>query len=252
MAVSDIIPPPPGFPPFSWLIAVGHVTIAQSGPLLGDGGLPDVLTSHPDVEQPVSPIAQAQDSDSVGSPDVALLVSPLVDVGTDMVADVNRPVSLLPTVENLFVQDELRALVAIPSPDVGDRRETPVPQWRLAWEGPFLVERSPELIRSLGAGCAFRNTSYRSSDYDAPSGEFGLPVHHPQFLEWIGVLQSTCLLEMGAGRWVDHLSRDQVVAAAVQLQRDVGLMQTNLDVLDQYSLALQGTASKLIELCLGA
>ena len=29
-------------------------------------------------------------------------------------------------------------------------------------------------------------------------------------------------------------------------------MQTNLDVLDQYSLALQGMASKLIEVCLGA
>ena len=123
---------------------------------------------------------------------------------------------------------------------------------RLAREGPFLAERSPESICSLGAGCAFRNTSYRSSDYDAPSGEFGLPVHHPQFLEWIGVPQSACLLEMGTGRWVDHLSRNEAVAAAIQLQRDVGLMQTNLDVLDQYSLALQGTASKLIELCLGA
>ena len=29
-------------------------------------------------------------------------------------------------------------------------------------------------------------------------------------------------------------------------------MQTNLDILDQYSLALQGTASRLIEVCLGA
>ena len=28
-------------------------------------------------------------------------------------------------------------------------------------------------------------------------------------------------------------------------------MQTNLDVLDQYTLLLQGTALKLIELCLG-
>ena len=118
--------------------------------------------------------------------------------------------------------------------------------------GPVLAERSPESIRSLGAVCAFWNTSYHSSDYDSPSGEFGLPVHHPWFLEWIGVPQSACLLEMGAGRWADHLSRDQVVAAAVQLQWDVGLMQTNLDVLDQYSLVLQGMASKLIELCLGA
>ena len=57
---------------------------------------------------------------------------------------------------------------------------------------------------------------------------------------------------MGAGRWVDHLSCDEAVAAAVQLQRDVGLMQTNLDILDHYSLALEGTASNLIELCLGA
>ena len=37
------------------------------------------------------------------------------------------------------------------------------------------------------------------------------------------------------------------MAAAVQLQWDVCLMQTNLDVLDQYMLSLQGTASKLIE-----
>ena len=41
-----------------------------------------------------------------------------------------------------------------------------------------------------------------------------------------------------AGRWVDHLSRDEAVAATVQLQWDVGLMQTNLDVLDQYSLKI--------------
>ena len=77
-------------------------------------------------------------------------------------------------------------------------------------------------------------------------------MHHPRFLEWIGVPQSACLLEMGAGRWVDHLSHDETVAAAIQLQRDGGLMQTNLDILDQYSLALQGTASRLIEVCLGA
>ena len=42
------------------------------------------------------------------------------------------------------------------------------------------------------------------------------------------------------------------MAAAVQLHRDVCLMQTNLDVLDQYTLSLQGMASKLIERSLGA
>ena len=40
--------------------------------------------------------------------------------------------------------------------------------------------------------------------------------------------------------------------AAVHLQRDIGLMQTNLGILDQYTLSLQGTALRIIELCLGS
>ena len=87
--VPDVIPPPPGVPPFSWPIVIGHVAIEQSGSPFGDGGAPDVLASHPDVEPPFSPIAQAHDSESVGSPDVELLVSPMVDVGMDTVTDVN-------------------------------------------------------------------------------------------------------------------------------------------------------------------
>ena len=83
------------------------------------------------------------------------------------------------------------------------------------------------------------------------SGDYGLPMHHPRFLEWIGVPQSACLLEIGGGRWLDNLSWDEAVTAAMHLQQDVGLMQTNLDVLDQYTLSLQGTASKIIKLCLG-
>ena len=36
--------------------------------------------------------------------------------------------------------------------------------------------------------------------------------------------------------------------AALQLHQDDCLMTTNLDVLDQYALCLQGTASKFLEL----
>ena len=36
--------------------------------------------------------------------------------------------------------------------------------------------------------------------------------------------------------------------AAIQLHWDVCLMATNLDVLDQYALSLQGTASKILKL----
>ena len=49
------------------------------------------------------------------------------------------------------------------------------------------------------------------------------------------VPQSAGLLELSGGQWVDKLCRDQAVTATIHLQRDVGLMQTNVDVLDQYA-----------------
>ena len=116
---------------------------------------------------------------------------------------------------------------------------------------PFLAERSSSSLRCFGDGCLFCNTTYRPSDYASPSGEFGVPLHHPRFLEWIGVPESASLLEMGPGRWLHSLSRDQSMNAAIQLHRDVCLMTTNLDVLDQYALCLQGTASQILELGLG-
>ena len=39
---------------------------------------------------------------------------------------------------------------------------------------------------------------------------------------------------------------------AIQLHRDVCLMATNLDILDQYALSLQGTASKILVLGLAS
>ena len=63
--------------------------------------------------------------------------------------------------------------------------------------------------------------------------------------------ESASLLEIGPGMWLHSLSRDQAMDAAIQLHRDVCLMTTNLDVLDQYVPCLQGTASNILELGLG-
>ena len=97
--VPDVIPPPPGFPLFSWPIVSEHVTIEQSGSPLGDGGPPDVENLF---------------------------------------------------VENLFAQDRLWAPIAVLSPDVGDRRETPVPRWRRL--GRVRSWRSDLLVRSVHWG----------------------------------------------------------------------------------------------------
>ena len=122
-----------------------------------------------------------------------------------------------------LLQDLMWAPVASRPQDMtrhGDRRSpSRVPCWWLAREGPFLAERSSYVLRSFGTGCAFRNTTYRASDYAAPSGEFAVPLHYPRFLEWIG--KSGSLLEMGPGRWLDALSREKVMVPAIQLHRDV-------------------------------
>ena len=126
-----------------------------------------------------------------------------------------------------------------------------VPRWRLAREGPFPKERSQASLRVLGKGCAFRHTTYKWEDHARPEGGLGVPLNHPRFLEWLGAPDSAWLLEMSPGHWCDTLSKDQTMKAAMQLHRDACLMQTNLDILDQYALALHGTASKLLQSTIG-
>ena len=83
-----------------------------------------------------------------------------------------------------------------------------------------------------------------------PSTEFGLPLHHTRFLEWVGAPESARLLDRGPAAWIRSLSRAQSVDAARKLHHDVVLMTSNLNILDQYVLCLQGTATKILELAL--
>ena len=177
------------------------------------------------VQPSLSPIGQVSSdvSDATVSPEGGVLVSPLVVSSSGVAPTVGHARLPLLSVDNILVQDMLWAPAAPQYTRPNVDREIPVPRWRLAREGPFLADRSSESIRSLGAGCAFRNTTYRASDYATPVGDYGLPLHHPRFVECIGVPQSTRLIEISGGQWVSKLSRDQAVTAAVHLQRDVGL-----------------------------
>ena len=264
-----IIPPPPGFSQFAWPYEYWSVGDGQSQftftkDLPGwfpvtSWGLPVDMPSLP-----VSPIVPDSSVDSVTAimessreesftpSEVVVIVPPAGDVRpvqteAELLAD-----SPHPTNEGLLA-DLLWAPVA-PRPLGISERGDPcssatdkVPWWRIAREGPFLAQRSTATLRSIGAECAFRCTSYRASDYASPTGEFGIPLNHPRFLEWIGVPELANLLEIGPGRWINALSRDKAMAMAVRLQRDVYLMETNLDIVDQYALSLQSTASKMIE-----
>ena len=122
---------------------------------------------------------------------------------------------------------------------------------RLAREGPFPNERSQASLRVLGKGCLFRHTSYEWNDHAPPKGGLGVPLNHPRFLEWVGTPDTAWLLEMSPGHWCDTLSRDRALTAAMQLHKDACLMKSNLDVLDQYALALHGTASTILQRTIG-
>ena len=103
----------------------------------------------------------------------------------------------------------------------------------------------------MGPGCPFRHTTYSEEDHALPLGGFGVPLNHPRFLEWVGAPDSAKLLEMSPGQWVDSLSRDKAMSAAAQLHQDACLMNTNLNILEQYALSLHGAASKILEKTIG-
>ena len=133
----------------------------------------------------------------------------------------------------------------------GNHDRKRIPQWRLAREGPFLNERSSASLRVLGTGCAFQHTTYSVEDHAPAPGGLGIPLNHPRFLECVGAPASAWLLEMSPGQWLDTLSRDQAMKAAIQLHKDACLVKTNLDILDQYALSLHGAASKILQKTIG-
>ena len=119
-------------------------------------------------------------------------------------------------------------------------RPIPIPDRRLNREGPFVAQIPHPRIGDSGSGCAFRCTTYQDSDFAHPSGEFGLPLHHPRFLEWVEAPESAPLLDRGPSAWIRSVSCAQSIDAERQLHRDVCRMTSNLNILDQYVLVSTG------------
>ena len=92
------------------------------------------------------------------------------------------------------------------------------------FEDPFLTERS-------GPGrLPYRFTSYTAPAVVDTDPTFGIQLHHPRFLEFIGAPES---------------------AAAVNLQRDAGLMSSNLQILCQFVTSLERMSSEVLNLAMG-
>ena len=165
----------------------------------------------------------------LGDPSDAHLSLPLLPVP---VADVSHPVSVgTPSV------GELVLVPSVVPPD-------------LSQEGPVDVDHTPSgsgdtpWVLDKLPGCQYRMTSYDAADRPDLDPAYGLHLHDP--LKYVGAPESARLLSRTPDYWLHHMSRDQAIAAALQLQRDAGLIMSNLQVLGQFVTSLNRMSSEVM------
>ena len=88
-------------------------------------------------------------------------------------------------------------------------------------------------------------TSYMGTALVDADATYGLQLHHPRFLEFIGAPESARLLNHSPSFWVYRLGQECAMAAAVNLQRDAGLMMSNIQILAQYVTSLHRMSSEM-------
>ena len=124
----------------------------------------------------------------------------------------------------------------------------------IAREGPFDPDTTPmdtedsPLINASMPGCPFRMTSYSGPAMADADTRYGLQLHHPRFLEFIGAPESARLLNQSPSFWVDRLGQDSAMAAAMNLQRDAGFMMTNLQILEQFVMSLHRMSAEMLSI----
>ena len=123
----------------------------------------------------------------------------------------------------------------------------------LSREGPFDIHQdnlcsaaSPQLLPDT-QGCLFRMTSYdegTGGPHFSPA--YGVQLHDPRLLEYVGAPESAQLTSRSPEYWVHHMGREKALSAALQLQHDAGPILSNVQVLQQLVTALNRTSSDVL------
>ena len=91
-------------------------------------------------------------------------------------------------------------------------------------------------------GCQYRMTSY---DQESGGPDFspahGIQLQDPRLFEYVGAPESARLLSPSPEYWLHYVGHEKTLAAALQLQHDVGLILSNVQVLQQFVTSLNRT-----------
>ena len=88
--------------------------------------------------------------------------------------------------------------------------------------------------------------------YDHASGDpdfspaYGIQLHDPRLLEYVGAPESARLLSCSPEYWLHHLGHEKTLVATLQLQHDAGLILSNVQVLQQFVTSLNRTSSEVM------
>ena len=86
-------------------------------------------------------------------------------------------------------------------------------------------------------GCPYRFLESDELPFINGNPAYDLQLHHPRFLELVGAPESARLLDRAPLYWVEEMGKERAMVAATTLQRDAGVMLSNLQILSQFALA---------------
>ena len=120
----------------------------------------------------------------------------------------------------------------------------------LSREVPFDVSQDSSvsgatpLVMDNLPGCQYRTTTYKDTQATTADPGCGLQLQNPRFLEYVGTPESARLLTRSPEYWLHHMTHDEAVGAALQLQHDTGLMMTSLQ--SQFVTSLNRMSSEVL------
>ena len=103
---------------------------------------------------------------------------------------------------------------------------------------PPVTAEKARVVKSGLPGCPYRFFESGELPFTDGNPAYGLQLHHPGFLELVGAPELARLLDCAPSFLVEELGKEGAMAAAATLQRDAGVMLSNLQILiDRYFIS---------------